>query len=136
MRPNADRVTASSLQFQYGISQNGLSCAAVARAKVTAPKTPISDVLRQGLGVRRALRLSRLVRETQLPPEPLLDLALDLLEALSRHVTPGTQRAVGLATERWKRWSAQERSDALRQVAQVRWDRRGTEDTEPPRKHR
>jgi hypothetical protein len=81
----------------------------------------LSDDLRRGLGVRRASRLARAARDAQLPPEALLDLALDLLEVLNRRLTLTSQPAVGLATERWKRLSAQARSDALRRVAQARW---------------
>ena len=89
-------------------------------AKRTSRPT-MSDDLRRGLGVRRATRLSRAARQSQLPPEALLDLALDLLEALNRHLAPAGQPMVGLATERWRRSSPRERSEALRKVAQARW---------------
>jgi hypothetical protein len=81
----------------------------------------LSDDLRRGLGMRRASRLARAARHAQLPPEALLDLALDLLEVLNRRLTLTSQPAVGLATDRWKRLSAQARSAALRRVAQARW---------------
>ncbi len=130
LRLNADRVTASSLESQCGISQNGLLSHAVPVAKFTS-KTTISGDLRRGLGVRRATRLSRLVRQAQLPPETLLDLALDLLEALNRHLSPGAKPIIGLASERWRRASPRERSEALRKVAQARWGNRATKEGQP-----
>jgi hypothetical protein len=74
--------------------------------------------------VRRANRLSKIAAHTELPPEALLDLALELLETLERRLPPETQVPVGLATERWRRSSAQDRSAALRRVARARWHRR------------
>jgi len=62
-----------------------------------------------------------------MPPEALLDLALDLLETLNRHLVPQSNRGsgvVGLASERWKRTTPEERSKALRDVALARWNRR------------
>lgn len=73
--------------------------------------------------MRRTMRLSRLVRQAQLPPEALLDLALDLLEVLNRHLAPESQTTTGLASRRWQRLSADERSEVLRKVAQARWQR-------------
>ena len=71
--------------------------------------------------------MARMARHAQLPPEALLDLGLDLLEVLNRHLTPTSVPSVGLATGRWNRLSPQERSDALRKVAQARWARRETD---------
>jgi hypothetical protein len=71
----------------------------------------ISRDLRRGLGIRRATRLSRVARDTQIPPEALLDLALELLEVLNRHLVPRSARGdavVGLASERWRRTTPEE----------------------------
>jgi hypothetical protein len=80
--------------------------------------------------------LSRVPTQAQLPPEALLDLALDMLEALNRHLAVGVQPVVGLATGRWRRSSAQERSEALRQVAKARGKHREAAEREPPLKNR
>lgn len=50
-----------------------------------------------------------------LPTEALLDLAL----ALNRRLAQKAEAAVSLATGRWSRLSPQERSAALRRVAQL-----------------
>lgn len=94
----------------------------------------LSEDLRRGLGVRRATRLSRVSRSTRLPPEALLDLALDLLETLNRHLASGTRSGnaiVTLANERWKHTSPEERSKALRHVALARWSRRRPRQSKP-----
>jgi hypothetical protein len=54
-------------------------------------------------------------------------LALELLEVLNRHLVPRSARGdavVGLASERWRRTTPEERSKALRDVALARWNRR------------
>ena len=40
------------------------------------------------LGVRRTMTLKRIMRQTGLPPEALLDLALEMLDIASRKLSP------------------------------------------------
>ena len=40
------------------------------------------------LGVRRSITLRRIMRQSSLPPEVLLDLALELLDLASRKLSP------------------------------------------------
>ena len=75
------------------------------------------------LGARRTARLRRVMRQTGLPPEVLLDLAIELLDIASRKLSPEPIRrtAVGLGAARWRNVSPEERSKALRKAAQARW---------------
>ena len=75
------------------------------------------------LGYRRAGRLRRLVRHTGLPPEVLLDLALELLDVASRKLSPSPlhRTALGLGTARWRDVTPEERSEVLRRAAKARW---------------
>jgi hypothetical protein len=75
------------------------------------------------LGVRRSMRLRRIMRQTNLPPEALLDLALEILDITSRRlvVDPIQRQAVGLGAARWRNVSPEERSEAMRRAVQARW---------------
>jgi hypothetical protein len=75
------------------------------------------------LGVRRTMTLKRIIRQTGLPPEVLLDLALEMLDIASRKLSPSPikRQAVGLGAARWRNVSPEERSEALRRAAQARW---------------
>ena len=75
------------------------------------------------LGARRSIRLRRLMRQTNLPPEALLDLALEILDITSRRLVmdPVQRQAVGLGAARWRNVSPQERSEAMRKAVQARW---------------
>lgn len=75
------------------------------------------------LGARRTVRLRRIVRQTGLPPEVLLDLALEMLDLASRKLSPSPikRQAVGLGAARWRNVSPEERSEVLRRAAQARW---------------
>jgi hypothetical protein len=66
------------------------------------------------------------MRQTSLPPEVLLDLALELLDIASRKLSPPPIRrtALGLGAARWRHVSSAERSKALRRVALARWEKR------------
>jgi hypothetical protein len=85
------------------------------------------------LGVRRTMTLKRIIRQTGLPPEVLLDLALEMLAVASRKLAPSPIRrqAVGLGTARWRYVSAQDRSDALRRVALARWAKQRSGKNDP-----
>lgn len=75
------------------------------------------------LGVRRTMTLRRIMRQSGLPPEVLLDLGLELLELASRKLSPSPIRrqAVGLGAARWRNVSPEDRSKALSLAAQARW---------------
>src|SRR5712664_4907251 len=79
------------------------------------------------LGSRRTTRLRRVMRHTGLPPEVLLDLAIELLDIASRKLSPSPiqRTAVGLGAARWRNVSPEERSEALRRAAQARWAKHG-----------
>ena len=75
------------------------------------------------LGVRRTMTLRRIMRQCGLPPEVLLDLALEMLDIASRKLSPSPikRQAVGLGAARWRNVGPEERSEALRRAAQARW---------------
>src|SRR5687768_2254244 len=90
------------------------------------------------LGVRRTATLRRIMRQTGLPPEVLLDLALEMLDIASRKLSPSPikRQAVGLGAARWRNVGPEERSEALRRAAQARWakPRHTSHEEENPRK--
>lgn len=89
----------------------------------------VSSELATCLGVRRTMTLRRIMRQTGLPPEVLLDLALEMLDIASRKLSPSPikRQAVGLGAARWRNVGPEERSEALRRAAQARWAKpRGT----------
>lgn len=85
--------------------------------------TALTTELARLLGSRRTARLRRVMRETGLPPEILLDVAIELLDVASRKLSPSPIRrtALGLGAARWRNVSPKERSEALRRAAQARW---------------
>lgn len=87
------------------------------------PTHAVGPDLAKALGVRRANRLKSIVKHTGLPPEVLIDLAIELLDIASRKLSPPPiqRSAVGLGAARWRNVSAEERSELLRRVVQARW---------------
>jgi hypothetical protein len=85
--------------------------------------TDLTSDLANTLGVRRAMRLRRLMRRTGLPPEALLDLAIELLDITSAKLSPEPihRTAVGLGAARWRNVSAEDRSKVLSKAAKARW---------------
>lgn len=69
------------------------------------------------------MTLRRIMKQSGLPPEVLLDLALEILDITSRKLSPSPlqRQAVGLGTARWRNVSPEERSAVLRRAAQARW---------------
>ena len=69
------------------------------------------------------MTLRRIMRQTGLPPEALIDLALEILDISSRKLSPSPikRQAVGLGAARWRNIGPEERSEALRKAAQARW---------------
>ena len=63
------------------------------------------------------------MKQTGLPPEVLLDLALEILDIASRKLSPSPikRQAVGLGAARWRNVSPEARSEVLRRVVQARW---------------
>jgi hypothetical protein len=94
-----------------------------AKQKAPAASSLLTSELANILGVRRATRLRRLMRHTGLPPEVLLDLAIELLDIASRKLSPEPihRTAVGLGAARWRNVSAEDRSKALSKAAKARW---------------
>lgn len=84
---------------------------------------PIPAELATALGVRRTMTLRRVMKQSGLPPEVLIDLALEMLDVASRKLSPPPIRrqAVGLGAARWRNVSPEERSETLRRAAQARW---------------
>jgi len=91
--------------------------------KTPASSSVVPEDLARYLGVRRTLTLRRIMRQTGLPPEVLLDLALELLDLASRKLSPSpiSRQAVGLGAARWRNVTPEARSEALRRAAQARW---------------
>lgn len=87
----------------------------------TGPNVPAE--LAKCLGVRRTMTLRRVVRQSGLPAEVVLDLALEMLDIASRKLSPSPikRQAVGLGAARWRNIGPEERSEALRKAAQARW---------------
>ncbi len=83
----------------------------------------IPSELANSLGVRRTMTLRRILKQTGLPVEVVIDLALELLDIASRKLAPSpiNRQAVGLGTARWRNVGPEERSEALRKAAQARW---------------
>ncbi|MGE3508138.1 MAG: hypothetical protein AB7N65_04575 [Vicinamibacterales bacterium] len=75
------------------------------------------------LGTRRATLLRRLVRKSGLPPEVLVDLALEILDLASRKLAPSavSRQAVGLGAARWRNVDPEERSRIMRRAVEARW---------------
>ena len=63
------------------------------------------------------------MRQTGLPAEMLLDLALELIDIASRRLSPSPikRTALGLGAARWRNVSAEERSRLLTLAVQARW---------------
>jgi hypothetical protein len=92
--------------------------------KTGSPPNPhIPEEFARLLGVRRTMTLRRIIRQCGLPPEALLDLALELLDIASRKLSPSPikRQAVGLGAARWRNVSPEDRSKALSLAAQARW---------------
>src|SRR5688572_19656325 len=83
----------------------------------------ISPGLANCLGVRRTMTLRRILKQSGLPVEAVLDLALEMLDIASRKLAPSplNRQAVGLGAARWRNVGPEERSEALRKAAQARW---------------
>src|SRR5512140_3665481 len=105
----------------------------MSRAKSEPPQEFLTDELARLLGSRRSARLQRLMRQTGLPPEALIDLALEMLDLASRRLFPSPiqRTAVGLGTARWRNVSPEERSEVLRRAAQARWAKQAAEREKP-----
>ena len=86
-------------------------------------RAEIPEDLATCLGVRRSMTLKRIMRQSGLPPEVLIDLALEMLDIASRKLSPSPikRQAVGLGAARWRNVSPEVRSETLRKAAQARW---------------
>ena len=72
------------------------------------------------------MTLKRIMRQSGLPPEALIDLAFEILDLSSRKLAPPPvqRQAVGLGAARWRDVGPEERSEALRRAANARWAKR------------
>ena len=63
------------------------------------------------------------MRLTGLPPEVLMDLAIELIDIASEKLSPSPikRTALVLGAARWRNVGANERSEILRRAAQARW---------------
>ena len=82
------------------------------------------------------MTLKRIVRQSSLPPEVLLDLALEILDLASRKLSPSPiqRQAVGLGAARWRNVSPEDRSAALKKAAQARWAKQRAAEGQPHHK--
>ncbi len=105
------------------------------RSKNKAVESELTNELTRLLGARRTVRLRRVMRQTGLPPEALLDLAIEMLDLASRKLAPPPiqRTAVGLGTARWRNVSPEERSEALRRAVQARWAKKRAAGDETPK---
>jgi hypothetical protein len=89
---------------------------------------PLDPHLARALGARRSARLRVVMRQTGLDAEPLLDLALELLDTASRKLAPSPiqRTAAALGAARWRHVSAAERSRILRRAVEARWAKHRT----------
>jgi len=65
------------------------------------------------------------MKQTGLPPETLLDLALEMLDLAGSKLAPSPikRQAVGLGAARWRNVNPEERSEAARKAAEARWSK-------------
>jgi hypothetical protein len=94
----------------------------------------IPAALKTSLGARRSMTLQRIMRQTGLPPEVLLDLALEILDITSRKLAPSPvkRQAVGLGAARWRNVDPEERSKAMSEAARARWAKHRARDHQEP----
>ncbi len=104
-------------------------------SKKSAVESGLTNELTHLLGTRRTARLRRVVKQTGLPPEVLLDLAIEMLDLASRKLSPPPiqRTAVGLGAARWRNVSPEERSETLRRAAKARWAKKGASGGEEPK---
>jgi hypothetical protein len=95
----------------------------MSRTKLRSTDDPLTAELSRALGPRRTARFRRVMKESGLPPEALLDLAIELLDIASRKLCPAPlqRTAVSLVAARWRNVSPEERSKASRKAAEARW---------------
>ncbi len=104
-------------------------------SKKSAVESALTNELARLLGARRTARLRRVMKQTGLPPEVLLDLAIEMLDLASRKLSPPPiqRTAVGLGAARWRNVSPEERSETLRRAAKARWAKKGPSGGEEPK---
>jgi hypothetical protein len=58
-----------------------------------------------------------------LPPEVLIDLALEILDLAAKKLAPSpiSRQAVGLGAARWRNVDPEERSEIMRRAVEARW---------------
>jgi hypothetical protein len=93
------------------------------RKPLPSPLYQVPPELTAALCVRRSNTLRRIMRQSGMPAEVLIDLALEMLDIASRKLSPSPiqRQAVGLGAARWRNVSPEVRSETLRKAAQARW---------------
>lgn len=96
---------------------------------MTTPQRLATDLtaeLAAALGARRATVLRRIVRQFNLPPETILDVALDMLDTASKQLllSPVSRQAVSLGAARWRNVDPEARSAIMRRAVKARWAKR------------
>ena len=66
------------------------------------------------------------MRKSNLPPEVVIDLALEILDIASRKLAPSpiNRQAIGLGAARWRDIDAEQRSEIMRRAVEARWAKR------------
>ena len=101
---------------------------------LTASLPDLSPEWTQLLGARRAALLRRIMRKSNLPPEVVIDLALEILDIASRKLAPSpiNRQAIGLGAARWRNIDPEQRSQIMRRAVEARWAKQRKE--RPPSK--
>lgn len=91
--------------------------------KTPQSTTDLTPELADALGARRAALLRRIARKSGLPPEAVIDLALEILDITSRRLatSPISRQAVGLGAARWRNVNPEQRSEIMRRAVEARW---------------
>lgn len=85
--------------------------------------TDLAPDMADALGARRAALLRRIAKKSGLPPEAVIDLALEILEIASARLAPSpiSRQAVGLGAARWRNVDPAQRSEIMRRAVEARW---------------
>ncbi|MEZ5289839.1 MAG: hypothetical protein R2745_02040 [Vicinamibacterales bacterium] len=85
--------------------------------------TDLAPDMADALGARRAALLRRIAKRSGLPPEAVIDLALELIDVASARLAPSpiSRQAVGLGAARWRNVDPAQRSEIMRRAVEARW---------------
>lgn len=91
--------------------------------KTPQSTTDVTPEFADALGTRRAALLRRIARRSGLPPEAIVDLALEIVDIASQRLAPSpiSRQAVGLGAARWRNVDPAQRSEIMRRAVEARW---------------